>query len=392
MSSSSNFFLLIPAMYLLFTLALCTAALIDKRLVAARWAAAGFLVACVSILVDGYRVPGGNTWSSWFTVATHFIPLLIMIQAFLSRHGQNAPKLAWAVTLVGCVMVMPDAPWRPDYATRGWFVQATCATIIALGLPQLWTLRRRSPMDVVAFVVVLGAALSYGGRTFVMVLHPISNSAAGITEFYSGMNVVFHTASALMAMAVGITLLMAIGYDALRLKMREGEIDTLTGLGNRRLLARLIEEDAKGKRAVGAVLVIDIDHFKRINDTYGHTVGDQVLRAVGRQLDRHFSGYGTVCRFGGEEFVILIEEPHSRAVSVLALAARSVIAGIVFDAKNPDLTATASVGIGKRLAGMTIDEAIDHADKAVYSAKQAGRDQVHIALEGEDEVVLQAVA
>lgn len=392
MSGSSAFFILIPAMYLLFTLSLAIIAFVDRKLIAARWGALGFFIAFVSITVDGCRDPGGDRWISWFTVATHFLPLLVMIQAFLSRHERNAPLFAVILAFAGCIYTMPDMAWAPPHWFRGVFVQVVCATIIASGLPYLWSVRRQSTVDWIAFYVILGAALSYAGRATVVFMNPIGETQADVIAFYQGLNVIFHSASALMGMSVGIVLMMSIGFDMVRGRMEEGEIDPLTRLGNRRRLDRQIAEDAEGKCTIGAVIVIDLDHFKQVNDTFGHEAGDQVLRAVGKRLRSLLKDFGWVCRIGGEEFVVLVDEEHSEAVSALALSSRSAVAGLTFDAPLDQVTITASVGFHKRDAGSDVRDAIQRADQAVYCAKMDGRDRVVGAINEKGLRVLKAVA
>lgn len=377
---------------MLFTVALAIIALNDKRLIAARWAALGFGIACISIIVDGYREPGGDRWVSWFTVVTHFLPLLVMVQAFLSRNARNVPLFAIILTMFACAYVMPNMVWAPPYWLRGVMVQAVCAIIIASGLSLLWSYRKHSIVDLIAFYVVLGAACSYAGRMIVLTLNPIGPTQSEVVEFYQGLNVIFHSASALMGMSVGIVLIMAIGNDMVRSRKAEGEIDHLTKLGNRRRLERQIEEDDAGKRPVGAVLMVDLDHFKRVNDTYGHDAGDIVLRAVGEKLRSLFKDFGFVCRTGGEEFVILVDQKHAAGIAALGLSARKGIASLRFNSPISDLRITASVGYHNRERDETIKEAIQCADQAVYCAKNDGRDRVVGAVKENGLRVLKAVA
>lgn len=392
MSSGSAFFILIPAMYALFTLALTTIAFFDRRLVAARWAAFGFLIAGISITVDGMREPGGDRWIAWFTVATHFIPLLIMIQAFVSRHGRSAPKFTLALVALACVMVMPNMPWAPPYWLRGVIVQAVCSAIICAGLPILWSLRRRSTLDYVVFGVILAAAMSYIGKTVAIYLNPIGQSVEGVVAFYEGLNIIFHSASALMGMAVGIVLLMTIGFDIVRLRIEEGEVDQLTQIGNRRALDRHIDEDTGGARPVGSVILVDLDHFKSINDTYGHSVGDDVLRKVATRIDRLLGKFGGVYRMGGEEFAVLLDKEHSEVASALAISVRKAIANTDFVGAITDLNVTASVGFHLRESCEPIEQCIKRADHAVYCAKRDGRNRVVGAVRENGLEIMKAVA
>lgn len=392
MSGSSAFFILIPAMYVLFALSMCVIALVERRLVTARWAALGFMVACVSITVDGFRDPAGDRWISWFSVATHFIPLLIMVQAFLSRNDQNAPRFAIALTVIACLYTMPNMPWAPPYAWRAILVQAVCATIIASGLPLLWRLRNRSKVDWIVFAAIAGAALSYAGRTVAISFNPIGSTTADVVAFYEGLNMVFHSASALMGMTVGIVLMMTIGYDMLQLRMLESENDPLTKLGNRRRLDRTMTEVENGERQIGSAIVIDLDHFKRVNDVFGHDAGDEVLRAVGAKLLHILGPFGEVCRTGGEEFVILIDEQYSPGTSALALSAREAIAQLKFEDVLAKTTITASVGFHRREGAESVSDSIQRADQAVYCAKSDGRNRVVGSLNEKGLQILKAVA
>lgn len=392
MSGASAFFILIPAMYLLFALALGVIALMDRRLVAARWASLGFAVALVSILVDGYREPGGDRWISWFTVSTHFLPLLIMVQAFLARHASAVPRTAVAFLAFASIYVMPDMPWAPPHWFRGVFVQAACATLIASGLPRLWRFRIVSRVDILAFSAVLLAAISYAARSVVIYLNPIGETRADVLAFYDGLNLVFHSASALLGMCVGMVLMISVGFDIMLGRMREGEIDALTEVGNRRRLNKRIDEDIAGRKPIGAVIVIDLDHFKRINDMLGHDAGDKVLRAVAGRLKTLFADVGCVCRTGGEEFVVLLDSRHADAVSVLALAARQAIAKLTFEAPLNQTRVTASVGYHSRAKGQDVRSAIRRADQAVYCAKNDGRNRVVGAVDESGLHVLRAIA
>ncbi len=392
MSGTSAFFILIPAMYLLFTLALAVIGFAERRLVSARWAALGFFVAFTSILVDGYRDPTGSEWLGWYAVATHYLPLLIMTQAFLSRHGRKATNFAIALTIFAAIYVMPGMAWTPPNWLRGVFVQGACATIIAAALPQLWQYRKKSLVDVIAFFTILAAALSYFGRTIAVGLNPIGETRDEMIAFYEGLNLIFQSTSALMGMSLGIVLVMTIGYDMVRGRMEEGEIDPLTMLGNRRKLDRKIALDKAGRRSFGAVMVIDLDHFKRINDRFGHDGGDDVLRAVGKRLSSLFDGFGYVFRVGGEEFVVLVDEQHARGVSSLALSARKAIAELEFEGYLSRAKVTASVGFHVRVGKDGVQDAMQSADQALYCAKNDGRDRVVGAVYERGLQIMKAVA
>lgn len=150
--------------------------------------------------------------------------------------------------------------------------------------------------------------------------------------------------------------------------------DPLTGLPNRRAL-----EDAYAARiAEGQALCIamcDVDHFKAVNDSFGHAVGDRVLRAIGSTLDANCSGH-LVCRYGGEEFAILIASDDLSAALEIVDTARATIAGKQYRMRETDTplgAITLSAGLTKVANDDSFQSALGRADRLLYAAKKAGR-------------------
>lgn len=163
------------------------------------------------------------------------------------------------------------------------------------------------------------------------------------------------------------------------------EHDALTGLLNHKTfhqrardqLASLI---ARQKRA--AILMVDIDYFKKINDTYGHAVGDEVLSRVARNLRRSLRSDDLCGRVGGEEFAALIADCTPERLAVLTRRIHDAINGECFELDDRQSEClTVSVSIGATLSRGAPDDLktmLARADRAMYTAKQAGRDQTHI--------------
>ncbi|HEY7120042.1 MAG TPA: response regulator [Tepidisphaeraceae bacterium] len=159
--------------------------------------------------------------------------------------------------------------------------------------------------------------------------------------------------------------------------------DDLTGLFNRRQAMLRLEEhwamcDRYGKAL--SVLTIDIDHFKRVNDTYGHGAGDSILRGVADALRECVRTTDIVCRLGGEEFLVILPSQTAQEAEVCAQRSRQAVAARVFDCDGRHLRVTVSVGISTRRADMPqCADLLKEADEALYAAKQAGRDAVRFA-------------
>jgi len=168
------------------------------------------------------------------------------------------------------------------------------------------------------------------------------------------------------------------------------ETDVLTGLRNRRALLDLAQrefERFRRRRHPLSLLMIDIDHFKRVNDTYGHEAGDAVLKEVGRRMLTSVRPYDTVARWGGEEFVVL--SPHCSFGDALMLAERIrkaiTITPILVPATGQILSITGCVGVASAGPGLEqFDIVMRAADHALYTAKHRGRNLVAGAVDGED--------
>jgi len=156
--------------------------------------------------------------------------------------------------------------------------------------------------------------------------------------------------------------------------------DPLTGLFNRRhwrfIMLRELERCRRHQRPM-SVLMIDIDHFKQVNDRFGHVVGDRVLTAVARRLEAEIRAPDSLARLGGEEFAVLLPETDLDEAVAAAERLRCSVHGIGLPA-SPELEVRISIGVaaGARLEDHEIDVLVAAADEALYQAKRGGRDRV----------------
>jgi diguanylate cyclase (GGDEF)-like protein len=169
--------------------------------------------------------------------------------------------------------------------------------------------------------------------------------------------------------------------------LRSGFTDVLTGWNNRRYLqVRLVEELAQARRDASTLvcLMLDIDHFKSVNDTYGHAAGDAVLRELAQRIESQVRVSDIAARYGGEEFVVLLPGAELESGALLAERIREAVSATPIEIGNDkSVTITASIGIASIAPGRDVDDLkttgdslLARADVALYSAKSAGRDQV----------------
>lgn len=176
---------------------------------------------------------------------------------------------------------------------------------------------------------------------------------------------------------------VAVGFAIHDLGVSRAELqrlsrtDMLSGLANRRAFLEQFDSCDREK----FLIVIDIDRFKRVNDRYGHSVGDQVIVKVADMLSEVFGESGVCARIGGEEFAAFSADLSFSEFAALGELARIRIAGMRIDAEPGDLSVTVSGGIARALPEQKFGEAFSRADKALYAAKTGGRDRIVLSYE-----------
>lgn len=166
---------------------------------------------------------------------------------------------------------------------------------------------------------------------------------------------------------------------------REALVDGLTGLGNRKMFDCVLRKAAMAAMESGeplSLLLVDVDHFKKFNDEFGHCIGDQVLRVVALILAENIKGQDTAARYGGEEFTIVLPRTTGADARKLAENIRQRICEkrLVIRKTGKDLgQVSVSIGVAEFTFVEPLSQFIERADRALYIAKQAGRNRVVVA-------------
>jgi diguanylate cyclase (GGDEF)-like protein len=157
--------------------------------------------------------------------------------------------------------------------------------------------------------------------------------------------------------------------------------DELTGLLNRRYMMKVLDDHAsrQKRKAIGfSIAMLDLDHFKNINDTWGHAVGDDVLHGFAEAATKTLRECDVLSRWGGEEFLLLMPETNNGNPNTGLERLRTVLATLILSPNAPDLHVTFSVGLTSYRQGESISDTIHRADKSLYEAKAGGRNRTAV--------------
>jgi diguanylate cyclase (GGDEF)-like protein len=296
------------------------------------------------------------------------------------RRDSGGLLLAIATTVMYAITLAAFTLVTGPFASPGWIAYLGGAVVGYVMFPRWLALS-----GIVFYaVLVIGGAVLLGGGSVPHLLVP--------AEAYSGLDgstILRRAASSLALFALTFAI---IAWIVDRWRDREqrfqhlASIDSLTGLTNRRRFLELASQEMARARRYGsnlALIIADLDHFKRINDEHGHLVGDQALAHAARVLAGGIRDVDTIARHGGEEFAILLPMTDGAGAAEVAERCTRRLADtpLIADGVGP-IRVTASMGVAACQGGNcdTIDELLRTADAALYRAKQAGRDRVVLAV------------
>ncbi|MEQ1688461.1 MAG: GGDEF domain-containing protein [Sphingopyxis sp.] len=371
MITTAAFFWVVPALFALFAAAFAVVGWHPAGTRSARWAAAGFAIACVGSIVDTQRefLPAGLGAMS---LPSHWATMYCLLNAILVRHDLRLPRaalLVWTVLFVPALVYLLIAPL--DYVWRILLMNVSVPLLIMLALPGLWRVKRQA-IDNTLFGLLSAAVITYPIR-IALFFSLEQGREIGSVYGWSQYLVIFYLVIAVLGILTALAIMLACGMDIVAKHHAESCIDSLTEVGNRRAFDRWLERDAAGASHYGAILMVDLDRFKNVNDRHGHAAGDEVLKAVAAELRAKLDSVGDVARIGGEEFVVLIHAENAFAAAMLAMTVREAIAAIRWPGPLGALRLTASVGVAMRAQGGDLREVLRRADMAVYQAKAGGR-------------------
>jgi diguanylate cyclase (GGDEF)-like protein len=314
------------------------------------WREVHFLAAASSLTTLGFYVMIRSGWNQRFDEPTLALPQTLLSQTLIAgAYMVTGPAHASSIIILPLVLVFGMFNMRKNQVRFVAFY-----TIILMGCVMGWKaytdpVNYPPQLELIYFMLV-GAVLP-------------AISQLGLQLIGMRARIKRHKAALQKALA-------QLGELATR--------DDLTGLANRRRMSELLEEHAQRAARGGpnfSVAMVDLDHFKLINDTHGHAVGDEVLRAFAREAGYIMRNTDIIGRWGGEEFLMLLPETPDGDPAIGLARLRVHLATLQVSASAPELRMRFSAGLTHFNPGGSVAASVERADRALYAAKAGGRNQ-----------------
>lgn len=345
---------------------------------AARWIGAGFCVASLSALCEllvAYAGPP-RLWALG-AFASVLFGLTMMTAGIGEMYLRRIDTRGIAIFLSASLFlgyIIYDLPrGTPLHA---FLYQAPFAITVLAGALVVLSAPHRTGLDRFLGILLLVTGLHFLAKAGLAVVFGAGSTAKDYV--HTNYALISQSLTAVLMVATGLTLLAKIVLEIMALQQTQSELDSLSGLANRRGFDRradaLLREDPQGPHAI---ILCDLDHFKQINDTFGHHTGDAVIRGFGERL-RACAGIKAVAgRMGGEEFALFL--PGTEIDAAVQIAQRLRLEVMSLPDLPHGLKVTASFGVAPVPFQTSLAEACRLADQALYRAKNAGRNRVKLA-------------
>ncbi len=303
--------------------------------------------------------------------------IIAMMWGASKRAGQNVPILAYSSTVVVACALLGVAGSVGDIPTMKLVQNTSSGLLLALAAQNLWHTEKRHLADSV-LVWVLALFSGFG------LVRPVLTDLAVVLFGQGEQGLALLTSLHALVMTVMITLMAlclisSVIADNMAEQREQAAIDVLSGLRIRHAFesqAEILAERARAEKVPLSLIVADIDHFKRVNDRWGHPKGDAVIEGFGTLIASTLRPDDIAGRLGGEEFGILVWDCPLDSAALLAERLREKLPQIDVTTRGKKLGCTASFGVTDWRGDEDYLSVFKRADAALYKAKNAGRDQV----------------
>jgi diguanylate cyclase (GGDEF)-like protein len=363
--------------------AFLTVAAYDPRRGSARWVALSYIVGMSYFLFEFAVATVGTSIPLVLGAYASFLIALAVFNVGIARKYSVPPPLVTMALVLAVSMityyVIQDMPRQSFlrmllYQSPYFIMQAIAAGIVAQS-------KIRTGLDNILMLLLAASGLQFLSKPFLFQAFggtgdsPDQYLTTSYAMFSQSMGTVF-------AMAIALMLLVVLVRDVLADAHSRSETDMMSGLLNRggfEMHAALALQEAARLGVPASLVISDLDHFKSINDNFGHPAGDRVIVTFAGFLRSAMARHHVAGRIGGEEFAILLPGTNLVAARLFAEGARNAFASLAIEGMPPTKRFTASFGVAELIEGESITDLMARADKALYIAKNSGRDCVKIA-------------
>jgi len=297
----------------------------------------------------------------------------ILLSVALSNRLGQRPRygILFAIGAMSLAVLSYYQFVEPSLLVRAVVLSWGLAAICLLMLVDVVKLPDRTPVEQLLFGLIAITCLGF-------LLRPLIFHVPGITtdQIEGAYWLIVSISDALICSTLAVAIFAIIAVDVMDGIKSDAQIDVLSGLFNRRgFESRALDALARQTTdAQVAMILSDLDHFKSINDRFGHSSGDRIIRAFSEILKDKAPRDAIIARLGGEEFAVLLPPGQAIAAHILAEAARSAFKEVAPGIVSDELSPTASFGIAVAREGEGLLALMDRADRALYQAKSEGRD------------------
>lgn len=365
-----------PTIMLVFAIGFIWVWWVDRRHLHSVILAAACALFGVAMLSQVLQWPSGIGPNALFSGFLYTLAVVLASEGMLRRASKRLGFVA-GIALTAAIMI---SLWyfayvQPNLLARIYVQNFSYGAVLLVVALRILPTRNTGRADHILFWVLLAFALHFFPRTLLTAKRslPTLAMAPGDSLFWQTLQL----SLSVMGAALALTVLATILTDVMNELRQDRDLDGLTGVLNRRGFEEQADCHVKSRRrAPLALIVCDLDHFKQINDTLGHHVGDAALKAFGGMLRKCARASDIVGRIGGEEFALLLPHTDIAGARDLAERLRSALSSDVHSIHRQDVRLSASFGIALKNPDDDLATLLMRADRHLYGAKQAGRNRI----------------
>ncbi|MER9300969.1 GGDEF domain-containing protein [Mesorhizobium sp. M0621] len=349
----------------------------------ARWLAFGYLLGMAYFAIE-FCIPAFDNARPVVVAAfAVFLGATIAFNGGLAYKYGVAPPWTPILFFLGATTIavyfVQDLPRQS--LIRMMAYQLPYAVMQFVGLAIVWSSRRHARLDRILMAVLAASGLQFASKPFIA--HALGGWGANPQAYLqSSYALVSQSLGTVFGLALALLILAILVRDVLAEVTSKSETDTLSRLLNRGGFTRQAELAVLGAARQGApvaLVIADLDHFKSVNDSFGHASGDRVIETFAGFLREAAAGHHVAGRIGGEEFAIMLPGTNLAAARLFAEGTRSAFGALPIDGLPMDNRCTASFGVAELHPSEDFADLMRRADQALYQAKNAGRDCVRVS-------------